>query len=77
MGVTVAFRFPDWVDWTGIGSVLLLLILAALVWILVARWAHVIIRCAQRPDLRTGRSARGSLYSSLGTSASPTPLTAR
>jgi hypothetical protein len=28
----VAFRFPDWVDWTGIGLMLLLIILAALLW---------------------------------------------
>jgi hypothetical protein len=32
----VAFGFPDWVDWTGMGFMLLLLILAALVWM----WWH-------------------------------------
>jgi hypothetical protein len=29
----VGFHVPDWVDWTGIGSVLLLILMAALVWI--------------------------------------------
>jgi hypothetical protein len=32
-GDAVALRFPDWVDWTGIGLVLLVIILAALLWI--------------------------------------------
>jgi hypothetical protein len=29
----VAFRFTDWVDWAGIGLVLLLIIFSALLWI--------------------------------------------
>jgi hypothetical protein len=29
----VAIRFPDWIDWTGIALVLLVMIFAALLWI--------------------------------------------
>jgi hypothetical protein len=31
--MALAFRIPDWVDWIGIGTLLLLIVLFALMWV--------------------------------------------